>query len=219
MSPLFRDRREAGRQLARRLAPLTGHRPLIVLGLPRGGVPVAYEVASALGVPFDVFVVRKLGVPGHEELAMGAVATGGVRVLNPDVIEPLGIPSRVIEMVAEKELKEIDRREREYRGGRPFPALEGATVVLVDDGVATGATMLAAVQAARLYKPAEVIVAAPVMSLSADAALRQAADACVYVAAPEPFYGVAAWYADFEQTTDEEVRELLEKDGSHVLSA
>lgn len=225
MSPLFRSRREAGQRLARQLLPLADRHRLVVLALPRGGVPVAAEIATELKVPFDVFVVRKLGVPGHEELAMGAVASGGVRVLNPEVIEPLGIPQAAIDLVAAKELKEIERREREYRGDRPLPALAGATVVLVDDGVATGSTMLAAVEAVRMYRPASVVVAAPVMSRDAIQMLRRAVDACVYLAAPEPFFGVAAWYADFEQVTDDEVRELLliggvqEREGDHVVRA
>jgi predicted phosphoribosyltransferase len=186
---------------------------------------VAAEIATELMVPFDVFVVRKLGVPGHEELAMGAVASGGVRVLNPDVVAPLGIPQEAIDLVAEKELKEIERREREYRGDRPMPALEGATVVLVDDGVATGSTMLAAVEAVRMYRPASIVAAAPVMSLDAIQVLRRAVDACVYLAAPDPFFGVAAWYENFEQVTDLEVRELLliggkhESEGNHAYSA
>ncbi|HEU5169912.1 MAG TPA: phosphoribosyltransferase family protein [Gemmatimonadales bacterium] len=210
MTPLFGDRRDAGRQLARRLSHLAGRDRLLVLGLPRGGVPVAYEVATALGAPLDVFVVRKLGVPGHEELAMGAVASGGVRVLNHATIDALGIPQEAIERVTAAELRELARREREYRRGRPFPDLRGATVVLVDDGVATGSSMLAAVQALHQHRPGAVIVAAPVVSLTARAALAQAADACEYVAAPEPFFGVGAWYHNFEQTSDEEVRALLD---------
>jgi predicted phosphoribosyltransferase len=224
MSPLFRNRREAGQRLAHKLLPLADRHRLVVLALPRGGVPVAAEIATELKVPFDVFVVRKLGVPGHEELAMGAVASGGVRVLNPAVVQPLGITMSVIEKVAEKELKEIERREREYRGTRPFPELAGATVILVDDGIATGSTMLAAVEAVRMHKPASVVVAAPVVSTDAVAFLRRSVDASIYLAAPEPFYGVAAWYADFEQVTDDEVRELLkvggrqEMEGTHALN-
>jgi predicted phosphoribosyltransferase len=191
----------------------------MVLGLPRGGVPVAWEVARALSAPLDVFVVRKLGVPGHEELAMGAVASGGIRVLNPDVVEPLGIPGSAIEAVAAREMQEIGRRERAYRGSRPFPDLRDAIVIVVDDGIATGSTMLAAVRALRLLHPAAVVVASPVMSGSAEATLRQVADACVALATPEPFYGVAAWYADFTQTTDEEVQELLGFGGNQAVPA
>lgn len=225
MSPLFRDRRDAGQRLARHLAPLANRQRIVLLALPRGGVPVAAEIATSLAIPFDVFVVRKLGVPGHEELAMGAVASGGVRVLNPDVIQTLGLSPEVIERVAARELEEVDRREREYRGGRALPALAGATLVLVDDGVATGSTMLAAVEAVRMYRPAAVVAAAPVMSVDAIEALRRVADACAYLAAPEPFYGVAAWYVDFQQVTDDEVRELLklggqqDPDGRHAATA
>ena len=213
MSPLFRNRRDAGERLARRLAPLADRARLVVLGLPRGGVPVAAEIAKVLGVPVDVFVVRKLGVPGHPELAMGAVASGGVRVLNPAVIQPLGISPEVIDRVTAMEKEEIDRREREYRGARALPSLTGAVVILVDDGVATGSTMLAAVEAVRMQRPASVVVAAPVMARDAIEVLHRAADACIYLAEPEPFYGVAAWYADFEQVTDDEVRELLKIGG------
>ncbi len=213
MSPLFRNRRDAGQRLARRLVPIADRQGLVVLALPRGGVPVAAEIATVLGVPFDVFVVRKLGAPGHEELAMGAVASGGVRVLNPDVIQPLGITLSEIDRVAERELQEVDRREREYRGGRALPSLRGATVVLVDDGIATGSTMLAAVEAVRMLRPASVLVAAPVVTRDAIRMLNRAADATIYLAAPEPFYGVAAWYSDFEQVTDDEVRELLKMGG------
>ena len=213
MSPLFRNRRDAGQRLARRLVPIADRQGLVVLALPRGGVPVAAEIATVLGVPFDVFVVRKLGAPGHEELAMGAVASGGVRVLNPDVIQPLGITLSEIDRVAERELQEVDRREREYRGGRALPSLRGATVVLVDDGIATGSTMLAAVEAVRMLRPASVLVAAPVVTRDAIRMLNRAADATIYLAAPEPFYGVAAWYSDFEQVTDDEVRDLLKMGG------
>ena len=224
MLPLFQTRREAGQRLARHLAPLADHHHLVVLALPRGGVPVAAEIATQLGVPFDVFVVRKLGVPGHEELAMGAVASGGLRVLNPNVVQPLGITLDTIDRVARMELQEIERREREYRGGRALPSLEGATVILVDDGIATGSTMLAAVEAVRLLRPASVVVAAPVISRDAIVTLQRASDACIYLAAPEPFYSVAVWYRDFEQVTDDEVRELLriggpaEKDGPYAVT-
>jgi predicted phosphoribosyltransferase len=225
MSPLFQNRREAGQRLAQRLVTLANRQRLVLLALPRGGVPVTAEIATTLHLPFDVFVVRKLGVPGHEELAMGAVASGGVRVLNPDVLQPLGIPAEVIDRVAARELEEVDRREREYRGGRALPSLAGATVVLIDDGIATGSTMLAAVKAVRMHQPASVIVAAPVVSLDAIETLRRAANACVFLAAPEPFYGVAAWYVDFEQVSDDEVRELLkvgrpqETDGDYAATA
>jgi predicted phosphoribosyltransferase len=209
MSALFLNRTEAGRQLAARLAELRSQPEVIVLGLPRGGVPVAHEVARALGAPLDIFTVRKIGVPAEPELAMGAVASGGVRVVNTEVVRMLGIERRVFDQVTEAEQRELARREERYRQGRPFPPLRGATVVLVDDGVATGSTMRAAVLALRQHEPATIIVATPVMSLSAKAALEQVADRCVFVATPEPFFGVAAWYRDFTQTTDEEVDALL----------
>lgn len=208
MPILFRDRRDAGRQLGTRLAEL-GYRDAIVMGLPRGGVPVAYEVAKALHASLDVFVVRKLGVPGHEELAMGAIAHGGVRVLVTDVISGLRIANDTIELVTDVERRELDRREREYRGIRPFPHLSHATVVLVDDGVATGASMIAAIRAVRLLDAGAVIAAAPVMSQQARIAVLGEADACEAVIVPEPFYGVGSWYDDFTQTSDAEVRALL----------
>jgi predicted phosphoribosyltransferase len=209
MIPIFSDRHAAGRQLAGKVSHLSGRHNLVVLGLPRGGVPVAAEVARTLGAPLDVFVVRKLGVPGQEELAMGAVASGGVRVENEEVIRSLGISRRTLDDVTEAEQRELARREREYRQGRPFPSIRDGTVVLVDDGVATGSTMMAAVKALRQQGPAAIVVAAPVMSRSAHAALSRLADVCVVVATPEPFYGVGAWYQDFTQTTDDEVRALL----------
>jgi predicted phosphoribosyltransferase len=209
MSVLFADRREAGRRLAARLLHLAGRPNLIVLGLPRGGVPVGYEVASALRAPLDVFVVRKLGVPGHEELAMGAVASGGVRVVNKDVVRHLGVTRQVFDAITEEETHEVARRDREYRMGRPFPNIRDAPVILVDDGVATGSTMLAAVHALRELGPASIIVAAPVMTHDAMRAISRVADAVEYLATPEPFFGVGAHYEDFSQTLDEEVRRLL----------
>jgi putative phosphoribosyl transferase len=211
MSVLFDDRYDAGRRLATRLHSLAGRPGLMVLGLPRGGVPVAGEVAAALSAPLDVFVVRKLGVPGHEELAMGAVASGGVRVVNRDVVHAAGITRRDFDEVTDKELREVQRRERAYRTERPFPDLRGATVILVDDGVATGSTMLAGVHALRELGPAEVIVAAPVMARDAFRALEREADRCECVAVPEPFYGVGMYYQDFSQTGDEEVRSILRR--------
>lgn len=208
MSRLFPNRVEAGRKLSAELRHLAGSNPL-VLGLPRGGVPVAFEIARALDARLDVFVVRKLGVPGQEELAMGAIASGGVRVINPDVVEGLGIPEATIDAVASVEQRELARRERAYRGDRPYPDLRHATVILVDDGVATGATMLAGVRAIRRQGPALLVVAAPVMSVSAKHALEREADSCIALATPEPFMGVGAWYDDFGQTTDAEVVALL----------
>jgi putative phosphoribosyl transferase len=218
MSPrLFRDRSEAGRLLADKLSPGYPGRPdVLVLALPRGGVPVGYEVASALHAPLDVFIVRKLGVPGHEEFAMGAVATGGVRVLNEHVVRALGIPDYVIDSMAAWEEQELRRRELLYRGNRPPPEVRGKTVILVDDGLATGSTMLAAVQALRRQKPARIVVAVPVAAPDTCELLKPEVDEIVCAATPEPFYAVGLWYQNFCQTTDEEVRELLARSGSEV---
>ncbi len=206
----FSDRAEAGRFLAAKLQRFAGRRDLLVLALPRGGVPVGYEVARALRAPFDVFVVRKLGVPGHRELAMGAIASGGIRVLNPAIVSFLGERAeQAIEQVTREETQELEKRETRYRNGRPFPSLRGLTVVLVDDGLATGATMRAAVQAIRLHQPAKVIVAVPVAAESSCKTLRSEADEVICAITPEPFYGVGQFYDDFRQTTDEEVRSYL----------
>ena len=205
----FRDRRDAGRLLAARLAAYAKRPDVLVLALPRGGVPVAFEVAQALGAPLDVFLVRKLGVPGYEELAMGAVATGGVRVLNDAIVGGLGIPARVIDAVAAREQEELARRERLYRGDRPPPDVRGRTVILVDDGLATGATMQTAVKALRAQQPGRVVVAVPIASPETCDALSGEVDDIVCAVTPEPFYAVGAWYEDFSQTTDDEVRELL----------
>ena len=207
----FRDRREAGQVLADRLTAYAGRPDVLVLALPRGGVPVAYEVARALGAPLDVFLVRKLGVPGHEELAMGAVATGGVRVLNDQVVGALGIPPSVIEAVAAWQQQELARRERLYRGDRPPPDVRGRTVILVDDGLATGSTMRAALAALRRQQPARLVVAVPTAAPETCDELRAEADDVVCATTPEPFDSVGLWYEDFSQTTDEEVRELLER--------
>jgi len=209
MRPLFRDRRDAGRQLTAHLRRRATYVRPVVLGLPRGGVPVAFEVARALGAPLDVFTIRKLGVPGHEELAMGAVASGGVRVVNHRLVHSLGIAPDAVERVAETELRELERRERLYRQGRDRPDLGGATVLLVDDGVATGASMAAAVAAVREHAPLRVIAAAPVMSEEAWRRLSQTADACEAVRTPEPFRAVGLWYASFPQVSDAEVCALL----------
>jgi len=205
----FADRVEAGRALAAELAGWAGRDDVIVLALPRGGVPVAAEVAQALGAPLDVFLVRKLGVPGHEELAMGAIASGGEPLLNEETVRALGITPEQVARVVAAERAELARREREYRGARPAPELRGRTVILVDDGLATGSTMHAAALAVRRAEPARIIVAVPVASEDACELLRDAADEVVAVATPEPFYAVGAWYADFTQTTDAEVRALL----------
>ncbi len=205
----FRDRNEAGRLLATKLAAYANRPDVVVLALPRGGVPVAYEVAVALGAPLDVFLVRKLGVPGYEELAMGAVATGGVRVLNDQVVDTLRVPSYVIDAVAAREQQELTRRERLYRGGRPPPSVRGRTVILVDDGLATGATMHAAVKALRQQQPARIVVAVPTAAPETCDELKAEADEVICAITPDPFHAVGRWYEDFSQTTDDEVRDLL----------
>ena len=208
----FADRYEAGRVLAERLASYAGSADVLVLALPRGGVPVASEVAAALGVPLDVFVVRKLGTPGHSELAMGAIASGGVRVINDEIVRGYGISQAEIERAVLDEEQELARREAEYRGGLPPPDVTGRIVILVDDGLATGSTMRAAVQAVRQHNPARVIVGVPVGTRSARADLLRVADVVVCVRMPEPFSAVGQWYVDFEPTTDQEVRKLLGQD-------
>jgi predicted phosphoribosyltransferase len=205
----FRDRSEAGQLLAQELSAYAGREDVIVLALPRGGVPVAFEVARAIHAPLDVFVVRKLGVPGHEELAMGAIASGGTLVTEPNVIEDLAIPPDVVADVAAREEQERLRREREYRGDRPEADVRGRTLILVDDGLATGSTMRAAVAALRKLQPARIVVAVPVAAASACAELAPEVDDIVCTRTPEPFYSVGQWYGEFSQTTDEEVRELL----------
>jgi len=194
MPPIFADRRDAGRRLAAALAAYAGRPDVVVLGLPRGGVPVAHEVARALGVPFDVFVVRKVGVPGHEELAMGAIASGGVRVENPELMRQLGVEAAAFDRVAEREARELERREVLYRQGTPFPDLRGRTVLLVDDGLATGATE------------------------TCDRFAREVDD-IVCATTPEPFYAVGLWYADFTATSDEEVVALLDEERRRVGTA
>ncbi|PYM05369.1 MAG: phosphoribosyl transferase [Verrucomicrobia bacterium] len=206
---MFQDRTDAGRQLAEELLSYAGRDDVIVLALPRGGVPVAIEVAQRLGVPLDVFVVRKLGVPGHEELAMGAIASGGIRVLNEDVLYVLPDAQSIVEMVTAIEREELKRRERDYRGDRPAPEVRGRTVILVDDGLATGATMRAAAAALRQQGAAKIIVAVPVGAPSSCHEIRSAADEVVCLQTPGSFMGVGQYYEDFSQTTDEEVRELL----------
>jgi predicted phosphoribosyltransferase len=212
----FADRREAGQELAARLAAYRGQRDVIVLALPRGGVPVAFEIAEALAAPLDIFLVRKLGMPGHAEFAIGAIASGGVRVLSDDVIRWHGIPDSQIEAIAGQELAELQRREREYRQGRALTDLRGRTVILVDDGLATGSTMRAAVQAVRTHEPSRVVVAVPVGAPETCAELAALADEVVCARTPEPFSAVGLWYHDFSQTSDEEVRLLLGEHARHV---
>ena len=208
---IYRDRIDAGQRLATRLTNYADRDDVLVLALPRGGVPVAYEVAKALHVPLDIFLVRKLGVPGHEELAMGAIASGGVRVLNDEVVNYLGIPGDVIDGVAAEELRELERRQRAYRGNRPEPDVQNKTVILVDDGLATGSTMRAAAAALRQQDPARIIVAVPVSAAQTCNEYRMGVDQIICTKTPEPFLGVGQWYRDFSQTTDEEVRDLLAK--------
>jgi predicted phosphoribosyltransferase len=210
MRAVFRNRRDGGSQLSTKLAGYAGDSSVLVLGLPRGGVPVAYEVARALRAPLDVLVVRKLGVPGHRELAMGAVASGGLRFVNRDVVERLNISPDSLDAVTAWELQEVDRLERLYRGAAPHPELAGRVVIVVDDGVATGSTMRAAIRALRQSNPEAIIVAAPVAALETAHSLQKEADAVVCLAVPSDFHAVSRWYEDFSQTSDEEVRNLLD---------
>ena len=207
----FRDRTEAGRVLAMALTPYAGRLNLLVLALPRGGVPVGFEVARTLRAPLDVMLVRKLGVPGHEELAMGAIASGGIRVISNDIVRMLAIPDRAIATVAAAEEEELERRERAYRDGRPPAQVWGRTVILVDDGLATGATMRAAVAALKAQHPERLVVAVPIGASETCDMLRQEVDDVVCARTPEPFYAVGAWYEDFLPTSDDEVRDLLRK--------
>ena len=209
----FRDRREAGRMLAARLIEYANRPDVIVLALPRGGVPVAYEIAEVIGAPLDVFLVRKLGAPGHDKLAMGAIATGGARVLNEDVVRYLDISDETIEAVAEQERRELERSEHLYRDERPARDIVGRAIILVDDGLASGSAMRAAGAAVREHRPAQVVVAVPVASRVICESFKNSADGivCVCGMALDPFYAVSLWYDDFTPTTDEEVRELLER--------
>ncbi len=219
MDGRFRDRSEAGRLLGERLREYAGRDDVVVLALPRGGVPVGFEVAGALGAPLDVFVVRKLGVPGHEELAFGAVASGGVRVLNASVVDAALMGSDDVERVARRELVEVERREAAYRGGRPPVDVEGKVAILVDDGLATGASMRAAIRAVRQRNPSRIVVAVPTAAASTCDELAREVDEIVCLRTPEPFYAVGLWYDDFSQTSDDEVRELLERAAAKASSA
>jgi len=209
MKTQFFDRTEAGQFLAENLSSYANRADVLVLALPRGGVPVAAEVARKLHAPLDVFVVRKLGLPGHPELAMGAIASGGVRVFNGDVVNSLQIPDEVIDAVSAQELTELQRREKVYRDDLPPPEVEGKTVVLIDDGIATGSTMLAAVSALRQLNVSRIVVAVPVIAASTYYEIRRVADDVAAVMVPENFYAVGQWYEDFSQTSDDEVRDLL----------
>ncbi|MGH9256202.1 MAG: phosphoribosyltransferase [Vicinamibacterales bacterium] len=205
----FRNRSEAGRALGAQLRTYGGRNDVVVLALPRGGVPVAYEVARLLEAPLDLFLVRKLGTPGHKELAMGAIASGGVRVLNDDVVRWYGVTPEDVEMVAREEERELQRREMTYRDGRDMVPIEGRVAILIDDGLATGSTMRAAVKAVRQSRPSRVVVAVPVGARETCDELSAIADEVVCVRTPEPFSAVGEWYVDFDQTTDDEVRRLL----------
>jgi putative phosphoribosyl transferase len=207
----FENRAEAGEKLATKLSRYANRPDVLVLALPRGGVPVAYQVARALRAPLDVFIVRKLGVPGYEELAMGAIASGGVRVMNEEVIRHLDFPQTVIDSIAQREGKELRRRESLYRGNRPAPNVQDRTVILVDDGLATGSTMRAAAVALRQMRPSKLIVAVPVAAPEICAEFRSEVDEVVCAATPDPFMAVGACYVDFSQTSDQEVRDLLER--------
>jgi putative phosphoribosyl transferase len=205
----FRDRREAGQHLARALQAYADRPDVVVLALPRGGVPVAYEVARALHAPLDVFTVRKLGVPGHEEFAMGALASGGLAVVDQELLRLLGVPDRQFQDIVRAESAELNRRESAYRDHRPRPDVEGKTVILVDDGLATGSSMLAAIAALRRLNPARIIVAVPVGAPETCLSLRRVADDVICAITPQPFHAVGSHYANFEQTSDDEVRRLL----------
>jgi putative phosphoribosyl transferase len=209
MESRFTDRHEAGKYLAEKLTEYANRSDVIVMALPRGGVPVAYEVAQALNAPLDIFLVRKLGVPGHEELAMGAIASGGVRIVNPSVVRQLHISEDAINAVASEELRELERREAAYRGSRPEPDMQGKTIILVDDGLATGASMWAAVAALRKRNPQQIVVAVPTASEETCDQFKHYVDNIVCAMTPEPFYAVGLWYHDFSQTSDAEVRQLL----------
>lgn len=217
---IFQNRTDAGQFLAEKLSEYANRSDVVIIGLPRGGVSVAYQVARELQAPLDILVVRKLGVPGHEELAMGAIASGGVRVLNDDVLSYLNIPEDIIELVIESELRELERREREYRGDRQPIDLHHRTVIIVDDGLATGSSMRAAVRAVRAQQPTKIVVAVPVGARETCESFQREADTVAVCAiTPEPFKAVGLWYSDFSQTTDEEVRKILAASGQTKKAA
>lgn len=218
MRTRFRDRTDAGRELAARLSPLAG-KDTIVIALPRGGLPVAYEIAHALHAPLDVINVRKLGVPWHEELALGAIGTGGVRVLNNDVIMAAGVTREDLDNVTQLQRFELDRRERLYRGGRPAPVLRGRTVILVDDGIATGATLRAAISVVRQQSPARLVVAVPVAQASVAAEIAREVDQFECLLTPSDLYGIGLWYDDFSQLRDSDVQSILARSASEPAAA
>jgi len=213
----FTDRRDAGRLLAQKLSTYAGQTDVLILALPRGGVPVAYEVAMALHAPLDIFLVRKLGLPGREELAIGAIASGDIRVLNEDIIRVLSVPEEVINIVARNELQELKRREHHYRGNRPAPEIRDRKVLLIDDGLATGASMRAAVLGVRAQHPTRIVIAVPAAAPELCDAFEFEVDEMVCGMTPEPFYGLSRWYEDFSQTTDAEVRMFLEEANHQLL--
>ncbi|KKH95393.1 phosphoribosyl transferase [Methanosarcina sp. 1.H.T.1A.1] len=208
---IFKDRADAGKRLAKELSKYSNRQDVLILALPRGGVPVAFEVAKELNVKMDVFVVRKLGVPGNEELAMGAIASEDVRVLNEDIVRSFKIPDRVIATIAINELRELERKERIYRRNHPKLNISGMTVILIDDGIATGASMHAVVEALKTKNPVKLVVAVPTASPDTRSFFEDKVDEIICITTPEPFYSVGTWYGDFSQTTDEEVCELLDK--------
>jgi len=211
MAERFQDRTEAGRQLAARLEPYAGRDDVLVLGLPRGGVPVAFEIAMALDAPLDVFIVRKLGLPGHEEFGIGAIASGDVRVVDEAVLRAYDVDPDTLARITARERLELERRERLYRDDRAFPAIEDKVVILVDDGLATGSTMRAAIAALREKHPSKIVVAVPVGARESCTAMARLVEEVVCLETPDPFYAVGLWYEDFEQTDDAEVHELLER--------
>jgi putative phosphoribosyl transferase len=220
MTPLFDNRTQAGRALARQLSSYANRPEVLVLALPRGGVPVGYEVAHALNAPLDVLIVRKLGLPSHPEFAIGAIASGGVRVLNQNVLRLLHLDEATVEQITRSEQRELERREQLYRGERPAPEVRGRTVILVDDGLATGQTMLAAIKALKTRRPQRLVVAVPTAAADTCEDLRAEADEVICATTPEPFRAVGLWYEDFSQTSDEEVRELLARaqaDAAHPI--